>query len=479
MSVASSPALSLTGVSKQFGAVTAIDDVGFEVARGSVHALLGENGAGKTTLMRIAYGLVVPDRGNIALFGHAAAHLTPRTAHAAGVGMVQQHLSLAPHLSATENVVLGGRGVYRPRAARELLDRVMASSGLRVAPDALVRDLSIVERQRLEILKALARDAQLLILDEPTPGLAPSEIADLLRWIRAFADGGGSVVLVTHKLREARAVADHVTIMRRGRVVLRGRADAFSDAAVADAMFPDAADASRPAMAVAASRDPVLRATNLHVRDANGTLRIRDASVVVSRGDIVGVAAVEGAGHRALLQAFAGQTALYDGTLALPARIALIPADRLRDAIIPEFSLVENLALRGASDRRGRMPWASLRARTGAVVARFGIATASIDAAAGSLSGGNQQRLVVGRELEEPVDLVVADNPTRGLDLRAVGFVHDQLRAAAAAGAAVVVYSSDLDELFAVATRMLVVFHGTVSEVPLQQDVVGRAMIGA
>ena len=471
------PALQLAGISKQFAGVVALRDVGLVVTVGTVHALLGENGAGKSTLMRIAYGMLPPDGGEVTLFGRPQPMLTVRDAVRTGVGMVHQHLSLVPTLTAAENLVLGGHGRYRAEEAEQLLRSVSASSGLSVPPRALARELSIVEQQRLEILKALARGARLLILDEPTAVLAPREIDDLLRWVRAFVDGGGSVVLVTHKLREALAVADKVTVLRRGRVVHVVGSHRTSEEELARAIFPETVDVPS-ATRVPTPGQPVAEAQSLAV-DSVKVRRIRDASFTLSRHDIVGVAAIEGSGHRELLLALAGVALPSAGVLSLPRRIALIPADRGRDGLIPEFTLTENVALRGAGHRRGLVPWRAFASRTQALLMKFGILAPSVAVAARTLSGGNQQRLVVARELEDDVDLVIADNPTRGLDIRAASFVHERLRDAAARGAAVVVHSSDLDELFELATRVLVVFQGEVREVELDRDTVGRAMLGA
>lgn len=472
------PALELRGVVKRFGDVTAVDGADLVVAQGSVHALVGENGAGKTTLMRIAYGLIPADAGTLRLFGAPSRVHSVREAASAGVGMVHQHLSLVPNLSAAENLVLGGRGLYRPRAAASLLRATADSSGLRVPDDALVRDLSIVEQQRLEILKALARDARLLILDEPTAVLAPAETEELLRWIRAFAGGGGSVVLVTHKLREALAVADDVTVLRRGRVAHAGRARESSEQELARAIFPEQL-ATDGATGAVTPGPVVAQADAMVVADARGVQRIRGASFRIHRHDIVGVAAIEGSGHRELLAALAALRPVVSGTLHLPSRAALIPADRVREALIPEFTLTENVALHQLGRRRGLIPWKALAERTAELLRRFSIVAPSPRVPARTLSGGNQQRLVVARELEHDVDLVVADNPTRGLDIRATAFVHEQLRQAAARGAAVVVHCSDLDELLALATRVLVVFHGDVREVRLDRNEIGRAMLGA
>lgn len=477
-----SPTLELRGVVKRFGAVTALDAVDLTVERGSVHALLGENGAGKSTLMRVAYGLTAPDSGSIRLFGQdrtgGGRPFSVRDAVRAGVGMVHQHMSLVPSLSVVENLVLGGTGLFRPGDAEALLDRVSGESGLSIRRRVLARDLSIVEQQRLEILKALARQARLLILDEPTAVLAPSEVDELLRWIRAFAAGGGSVVLVTHKLREALAVADDVTVLRRGRVVFVGRATASSEQSLAHAIFPEGTRESS-SFPVPSVGDVVLQADALDVIDARGVRRIRSASFQLRRREIVGVAAVEGSGHRDLLLALAGRQPVGGGTLRLPQRVGLIPADRERDGLIPEFTLTENLALHALGARRGLMPWRGLAQRMTELLKQFNVVAPSASVRARSLSGGNQQRIVVGRELEQEVDLVVADNPTRGLDLQATEFVHARLRDAAARGAAVVVHSSDLDEVLALASRILVVFDGQVKEVAVDPHLVGRAMLGA
>jgi general nucleoside transport system ATP-binding protein len=465
-------------VSKNFAGVAALERVDLVVTRGGVHALLGENGAGKTTLMRIAYGLLAADAGTIDLFGARLLSPSVRTAVAAGVGMVHQHLSLVPNLSPAENLVLGGRGLFHRRAADALLARTAEQSGLRIPRVPLVRELSLVEQQRLEILKALSHGARLLILDEPTAILAPSESDELLRWIRGFTASGGSVILVTHKLREALAVADRVTVLRRGHVVHSGAASEASEASLARAMFPESA-ASTVSTPRTSPAEVVARLSSVDVRDDRGAIRARGATFDVRRHEILGIAAIEGSGHRELLLALAGRRRVGAGTADLPARIAFVPADRQREALIPGFDLIQNVALHGLGRRRGLMPWHELAVHTAALIRRFSIVASAPTATAASLSGGNQQRLVIARELEHEVDMLVADNPTRGLDIQASTFVHEQLRQAAARGMAVVVHSSDVDEVLALATRVLVVFHGEVREVARDRDLVGRAMLGA
>jgi general nucleoside transport system ATP-binding protein len=475
-SAAPTPVLELVGISKAFGSTVALSDASLTVDAGSVHAVLGENGAGKTTLMRVAFGLVRPDQGRIRIHGRAAGGYSARAARAAGIGMVHQHLSLVPALTAAENLALGGRGLFRHRDAEQLLVRTAEASGLHVPADARVEELGIVQQQRLELLKALARGARILILDEPTSGLAPPEIEDLLRWIRQFAGAGGSVVLVTHKLREALAVADRVTVLRRGSVVHSAGGEGATAEALTRAIFPEAGarEAGSPGSPPGAV---VASAQGISIASPRGSA-IRQASFELRRHEIVGVAAVEGSGHRELLAAMAGLLPVSAGALRLPRRIALIPADRGRDAVIRDFSLVENVALRGAGTRTGRMPWSELGVRTEALLRQFQVVARSPGARMAELSGGNQQRVVVARELDGDADLVVADDPTRGLDLRASEFVHQQLRAAAARGAAVLLHSSDIDDLLALATRVLVAFHGEVREVEAVRDSVGRAMLG-
>jgi simple sugar transport system ATP-binding protein len=471
-------ALELRGVHKRFGDVSALDGVDFRVGAGTVHALLGENGAGKSTLMRVAFGLLKADAGAVSIAGRQMTSLTVRDASRAGLGMVHQHLSLAPGLDAAENISLGGRGAYRPRQAVQRLRVLAQHSGLDVPADARAGDLSIVQQQRLEILKALAQDARVLILDEPTAVLAPPETADLMAWIRRFAASGGSVVLVTHKLREALTVADDITVLRRGRVTYTGPARASTEAQLAQAIFPDV-ETLPAAPAIVPAGDIVVSARGVGMRGDRGGVLLHGASFDVRRHEIVGLAAVEGSGHRALIETLAALRQPNTGDLQLPPRVAFIPADRQRDALIADFSVVENVALSGLGAARGLLNWSALAARSRELIKRFSIAAVSETVAARTLSGGNQQRLVVARALERPVDLVVADNPTRGLDVQASAFVHDQLRRAAAGGAAVVVHSSDLDEVLALATRVLVVFRGEVRECALDRAAIGRAMLGA
>jgi simple sugar transport system ATP-binding protein len=495
------PALALDGIVKRFGGTLALDGASLAVRRGSLHAVLGENGAGKTTLMRIAFGMLAPDAGTLALDGTPRRLASPADAIAAGIGMVHQHFTIVPAMTVAENVALGGRGRYDAGAAAERVRRIGAQAGLALDPAARAGDLSVAGQQRLEIVKALARDARLLVLDEPAAVLGPNEARELLGWLRRFVDGGATAVLITHKLRDALAFADEVTVLRRGRTVATAPAAGVDEAALTGWMLGPASDADGSALATlgAETREPAdasiaarqaggaPRASLRDVRyvDARGVTVVRDASFEVHGGELVGIVGIEGSGQRELLRLLAGRLAPTAGTLAVPARIAFVPEDRHRDALLLDGSLTENLALRGAGARTGLVPWGALGRRTAALLDRFDVRAGPAGAGlpARALSGGNQQKFVVARELAGddagPPELVVAENPTRGLDVRATVAVHARLREARSAGAAVVVYSSDLDEVLALADRVLVVYDGHVRPAPTEREAVGRAMLGA
>ncbi len=477
-------ALSLNHITRRFGKVVALDDAGIEVRPGTIHALLGENGAGKTTLMQIASGLVQPDAGDVCVAGQRVALKSPLDALTAGIGMVYQHFTLVPAMTVAENLALGGRGLRNlPRMVAQVHD-VAERTGFQLDPHARVESLPVSAQQRVEIAKALVRDAKVLILDEPTAVLAPEEIEDLLRWIRGYADRGHSVVLITHKLREALAVADDVTVLRQGRITFTGTAPSASPERVTEAMI------GVTTVEAHAHRSPGPRATEIvfdaqgiSVADRHGKVRIQPATFLVRTGEMVGVAAVEGSGQQELLRALAGRHPVLSGVLRRPLEIGFVPEDRGRDAVMLDRSIAESVALRGAGDRRGLVEWPALRARTAELMRAYDVRARDSDTLVRSLSGGNQQRLVLARELEATWDratptALVVENPTRGLDVRATAAVHTRLRDACARGAAVVVYSSDLDEVLSLAMRVLVVFDGHVHEVPLDRAAVGRAMLG-
>ena len=476
-------ALEVANITQRYDTVLALDDVSLRVREGSVHALLGENGAGKTTLMRIAFGLITPDRGTISVRGVPQRLRSPADAARAGIGMVHQHFTLVPALTVAENLSLGRKGMIRRQALAERVRDVAARSGFVLTADARVQDLSVGAQQRVEIAKALSVSTRILILDEPTAVLAPGETVELMRWMRGFADSGGSVVLITHKLDEALGAADDVTVLRHGRVALSGRVSAVARDAVAAAIVGEAAPYLSGSSPVASASGVTFRATGLAVTKPSGAKAIRDASFAIKAGELIGVVAIEGAGHHELLRALAGRIEPSGGTLERPADVGFVPEDRHRDAVLLDQSLVSSVALKDSGRRRGRMPWAALRNHSDAIITAFDVRATSAQQAVRSLSGGNQQKLVLGRELlaspgGRPPRALIVENPTRGLDLRASGDVLTRLRDAARDGVAVVFYSSDLDEVLRIATRVLVVFGGEVIEPPLERDAIARAMIG-
>ncbi len=483
-------ALALSGISKSYGNVAVLHDVSLQVRPGTVHALLGENGAGKTTLMRVAFGLVAGDAGDVEIEGVRVSEHTPAHAIARGLGMVHQHFSLVAAMTVTENVALGNHGGFTAATVAEQIRTVGERTGLTLDPHARVRDLPVSAQQRCEIVKALARDARVLILDEPTAVLAPDEAQALLRWVREFAAQHPShaVVLITHKLRDALAVADDVTVLRRGTRVASGLASTFTEVSLADAMLgpterTPAIEAEvmprvRPHTDSVGAHHVVLQADAVTVHDNRGVARVHSASFNVRAGEIVGLAAVEGSGQTELLRAVAGLREVASGRLHRPPDVGFVPEDRHGDALLLDASLTENYALRDAGSRRGRVPWREIAARTAAVLARRDVRANGPHINARTLSGGNQQKFVLARALEDTPPALVIENPTRGLDFRATAAVHDALHDARDAGIAILFYSSDLDEVLTLADRVLVLHNGVLRQVPREREGVGRAMLG-
>ena len=480
-------ALVLRDVHRTYGTTIALDGAHCVVRPGTVHALLGENGAGKTTLMRIAFGMLTADAGELFVRGVRASFRSSADAIAHGIGMVHQHFMLVPAMTVAENVALGGAGRLDARAVAERIRSIGHDSGLMTDPDSRVGELTVSAQQRVEIVKALAHDARILILDEPTAVLAPDEAAELARWLRTFAAGGGTVVLITHKLREALSVADDVTVLRRGRTVLAAPRASVSEAEIVAALVGSAtADLpSRSAVPAPRTATPVLSLDGAAYVDPGGVTRLHDTSLAVHGGDVLGVLGVEGSGQRELLRLLAGRLEPTRGRVHRPARVGFIPEDRLRDAVIPSLTLTENLALAEAGHLHGLMDWRAMTSRARALLDDFDVRTAGVSASVASLSGGNQQKFVVGRERRVAARALVAENPTRGLDLRAAARVLKEIAMPGGDPApAVVFHSSDLDEVLSVATRVVVCFNGRVHEVapgadPDDRSPYTRAMTGA
>ncbi len=470
-------ALALRGITKRFGSLTALSGADLVVAPGSIHAVLGENGAGKTTLLRIAFGMLAAEAGTLSRAGAPYAPRSPRDAMDAGVGMVHQHYSLVPSMTVTENVILGLARRWDPRAAQQLVRDAAATLGLAVDPAAVVADLSVAEQQRVEVIKCVARGARVLILDEPTAVLAPEESRHLLLRLRAFAAAGGAVVLITHQVREALQHADAVTVLRGGRTMLQAATAAVTEHAVIAAMVGDHDTPPVPPGGVRG--DAVLRATAVRVVDARGVTRLREATLAVHAGEIVGLAAVDGSGQAELLRVLAGRLAPTHGHVDAPARVGFVPADRHRDALLLGATLTENYALALVGEARGRVDWPAMRAATAALITRFDVRGATPSTPAAALSGGNQQKFVVGRAVATAPSALVIESPSRGLDVRATAAIHATLRAQRHAGMAIAISSPDLDELLALADRIVVCHAGRLHEVPRALDAIGRAMVGA
>ncbi|WP_052667491.1 ABC transporter ATP-binding protein [Nitriliruptor alkaliphilus] len=496
--------LELKGITKRFPGVIANDHVDLIVRAGEVHGLLGENGAGKSTLMNVLYGLYTADEGEIVIDGEVRQLRDPGDAIAAGIGMVHQHFMLIPVFTVAENIVLGveqtGRlgKLDRARAAdevRELAER----SGLPVDPDAMVEDLSVGVQQRVEILKALYRDARLLILDEPTAVLTPQEADDLFEAIRGFTAEGRSVVFISHKLREHRAIADRVSVLRRGRIVGTADPNTASEQDLANLMVGRPVEL-RVDKASAQPGETILQVRGLSVENADGKSVVDEVDLEVRRGEIVAIAGVEGNGQTPLVRAVTGLEPVASGDISVAGTVLAgltrkevlrtgvghVPEDRGRDGLVGELSVAQNLILDlwdlapFAKRQTLQFPVISEHARR--LVDAYDIRTPSVSTPAGTLSGGNQQKVVVAREFDRPIDLLVAAQPTRGVDVGSIEYIHRQLVAKRDEGTAVLLVSSELDEVLALADRVAVMFHGRLVgpfAMPVSKEAVGRLMAGA
>ena len=472
------PALELRGISKRFGDLVANDGIDFDVRRGEVHALLGENGAGKTTVMRIAYGLTQADAGQILVDGEARGIRSPRDAIDAGIGMVTQHFALVRPMTVAENLALGrSRGLRLDldearRRASDASDRF----GIRVDPAARVEALSVGQQQRVEILKALSRDCRILILDEPTAVLVPDEVSALFATLRSLVADGLSVVFISHKLAEVRAISDRVSVLRRGKLV--GTVPGSTDERELAGMMVGRPTfgVERSADATAPSGEPILRIRGLHATGANDLSALSDVSLDVAPGEILGVAGVSGNGQTELVEVLSGMRRPTAGSVAVDgvdlagadparmtrARVGRIPEDR-HASLIGDLSVAYNLVLEHLDDfrRGGRIDERSVREHADELIRRFDIRARPNDPVA-TLSGGNIQKVLLARVLSRDPRVVVVAQPTRGLDVGATEYVRSQLLARRAAGAAILLVSEDLDELLALSDRLVVLYEGRI-----------------
>jgi len=473
--------LELRGITKRFGSLTANDSIDLAVGNGEIHAILGENGAGKSTLMNIVYGLLSPDEGTISVDGKVVDINSPLDALAAGIGMVHQHFMLIPVFTVAENIVLGhektkGPGLLDLEAARKEILRVSAEFNFDIDPDALVEDLPVGLQQRVEIIRALIYDAKVLILDEPTAVLTPQETDELLRNMKKLKANGTSIVFITHKLREVKEAADKITIIRRGKVVGTASPSA-SQEELASLMVgrPVSLDVEKKAPTLG---KVMLDVKNLNISDHTGRSLVKNVSFELRTGEILAVAGVQGNGQSELAEAIVGLQEHVHGTIsldgvditkasvreALHSGIAFVPESREEDGLIGSFSIEENLIL----DLHDLPPYAKGPVISPTVVAQeaekrvaeFDIRTQSAKDSASSLSGGNKQKVVLARELSRPVKLVVASQPTRGLDVGSIEFVHERIIAERDSGRAVLLFSTELDEVSALADRIAVMYRG-------------------
>ncbi len=494
--------LRLRGITKRFGSLVANDRIDLDILPGEIHCLLGENGAGKSTLMNVLYGLLQPDEGTITVDGRPHTSRNPKEAMAAGIGMVHQHFMLVDVFTVAENMVLGrepgGAGVLDMRSARRLVRELSDRYGLAVDPDMVVEDLPVGVQQRVEILKALANDATYLIFDEPTAVLTPQEIDELIAVMRSLRDEGKAIVFITHKLREVRAIADKITVIRRGKVV--GTAQPTdSEAELAELMVGRAVSLTVAKEQTEVSAEPRLALHGVSVAGPSGAIVVDGIDLDVRGGEILCVAGVQGNGQTELAEALLGVTPVTSGEVRLDGRVitnaspkqtieaglGFVPEDRKHDGFVGSFSVAENLVLNTFDERpyaKGiALDLGTIRSTADRLVEEFDIRTQSIETPVSSLSGGNQQKVVLARELSRPLSVLIASQPTRGVDVGAIEFLHQRLVAERDRGTAVLIVSTELDEVSALADRIAVMYRGKIVGIvgpDTSREVLGLMMAG-
>ncbi|UCC54215.1 MAG: ABC transporter ATP-binding protein [Anaerolineaceae bacterium] len=492
-------------ITKRFPGVLANDKVDLVVYKSEILALLGENGAGKSTLMNMLYGLYHPDEGEIWIKGEKVELKDPSDAIARGVGMVHQHFQLVPVMTVAENVMLGseitrGAGILSRKEAEAKVAELSSRYGLEVDPSAVIEDLPVGTQQRVEIIKALYREADILILDEPTAVLTPQEANDLFRIMHDLTEQGVSIIFITHKLKEVLAIADFIGVLRRGRLVGTAEPEESTEASLAEMMV------GREVVLIvnkeeAQPSDVVLRVENLHAKDDRDQMAVQGLDLEVRKGEIVGVAGVQGNGQRELVEALTGLRKVEEGNVWIDGQesthfsprkitelgVAHIPEDREKHGLVMAYSLADNMVL----NNYYLQPYAkgvvmnqdAIIEHGTELVEKYDVRTPSVMTPARNLSGGNKQKVIVAREFSRPTKLLIAAQPTRGIDVGSIEFIHNQIVSQRDEGAAVLVVSAELDEVLGLADRVAVMFHGQiVATLPIEEatrERVGLLMAGS
>ncbi|MGI9606901.1 MAG: ABC transporter ATP-binding protein [Acidimicrobiales bacterium] len=498
------PLLEMRGITKRFPGVLANDSVSFDVRAGEVHTLLGENGAGKSTLMKILFGLYLPDEGEILLRGEHADITSPTVAIEKHVGMVHQHFMLVPTLTVAENVALGlpsSRGPLTDlTAVSARIVEISDQYGLSVDPDVEIWKLSVGERQRVEIIKAMYRDAELLVLDEPTAVLTPQEVDDLFVILRQMTENGTGIIFISHKLHEVMELSDRITVLRNGRVTGDTTPAETSRQQLAEMMVGREVNLApdKPDIATGSAR---LTLRGVSVRGDRGTVAVKDVDLDVRAGEIVGIAGVSGNGQRELAETIAGLRPAQAGSVSIDdvdlshanpdqtrrAGLSYVPEERMKDGAVGEFEVSENLLLINHHEKRFRrgalFDFDKIRSHCQKLVDDFAVKTPTLATPTSSLSGGNIQKLIMARELESDPSVLLAAQPTRGVDIGAAEYIHEQLIKQRGDGVAILMISEDLDEILALADRIAVMFEGRIVTIIDRADAtregLGLAMAGA
>jgi general nucleoside transport system ATP-binding protein len=495
--------LEMRGIRKEFPGIVANDDVDLDVRRGEVHALLGENGAGKSTLMNILYGLYKPDAGEIVVEGKRVSFSSAKDAIEAGIGMVHQHFMLIPVMTVAENIVLGtepvrGGILLDERAAARRVQELAKSFKFEIDPDARIDTITVGQQQRIEIMKALYRNASILILDEPTAVLTPQEASDLFEILRALTREGISIIFISHKLNEVLEIADRITVLRRGKKIETVPREGATEESLARAMVGREV-LLRVEKPPAQPGDLLLDVKELRVLDDRGIEKVRDLSLSVHAGEIVGIAGVDGNGQTELIDAIAGLRKVESGSVEVAGRplanasaremfdagLGHIPEDRQRRGLVLEFSIAENVALHDyAKPPDARWGWLfpnRLVERARALIREFDVRGGGPLTRAGALSGGNQQKVVAGREIARDPKVLIAAQPTRGLDVGAIEFLHRRLVEERDEGRAILLVSLELDEILSLSDRILVIYEGEIvgeHGTDVSEEEIGLEMLG-